>query len=77
MMLPRFRVAGIIINCARLLQGSHDGDNSGFYFGMELQAWNLYRLPLSGAICQCRQTIAYDAKAVRNAAAACCTAFLP
>jgi hypothetical protein len=42
-------------NCARLLRGSHDGDNSGFYIGMVLRAWNLYRLPLSGATCQCRR----------------------
>jgi hypothetical protein len=41
--------------------GSHDGDNSGFYIGMVLQVWNLCKLPLSGATCQCRQKSAPSA----------------
>jgi hypothetical protein len=28
------------VNCARLLWGSHDGDNSQFYIGMVSRAWN-------------------------------------
>jgi hypothetical protein len=42
------------VNCARLLQGSHDGDNSGFYIGTALRAWNLRRLPRFGATCAIR-----------------------
>jgi hypothetical protein len=37
------------VNCGRLLWGFHDGDNSGFYIRMVLQAWNLHRLPLKQA----------------------------
>jgi len=43
------------VNCARLLRGSHDGNNSQFNSGMVLRAWNSSRLPLSGATYQCRQ----------------------
>jgi hypothetical protein len=44
-------------NCAQLLRGSQDIDNSGFYMGMAWLLWIFYRLPLSGMDCQRRKDV--------------------